>query len=134
MEFDAFAFLPAPPVQEEAILKMDEEGGHHHIAQQTESGDAGEQSEQQTEPAKELGNDRKKTERGRNMQEAGHSGHGRRKARAAEPARHSLRAMREEDDTQPEPDHGRWNVGSGGQQFSEHQSNIHLDGMMNRAV
>jgi hypothetical protein len=49
----------------------------------------------------------------------------------------------EEDDAQRQPKHGERNVGTGGEQFSEHKFNIHHcgytslyipDGMMKRAV
>ena len=93
MILEAFAALFTGPVHEESIAGVEHENRDDHVDHHAECGDAAEESENQSEPAKEFGGDGEECEHRRNalvFEEA----HGGAEAVAAPPAKHLLRSVR----------------------------------------
>src|SRR3989338_4309955 len=98
----SLALLLAVPVHEKAERRMPRRDGHHHVAQDSESGDARQQADDKSETAEELRCNHQKSKRRWNPL-AREEGHGALEAPAAEPARHLLGAVRENDNAEHHP-------------------------------
>ena len=87
------ALLLTRPVHEEAEMTVNHEDDHEHLDPDPEGGDAREESDNQPQPAKELGNDGEQGERRRDSQLVGEETHGSAEAETTEPAQELLAAV-----------------------------------------
>jgi hypothetical protein len=87
--------LIARPVHEETVFRMHHGDGHEHVADNSEGGDAAQESDDQAESAEELRADGEKGEGRWDSHLVSEEAHGAGKAVSAEPAQHLLCAVRE---------------------------------------
>src|ERR1700688_4378268 len=99
---DALALLCSRPVHKEAELMMNHGDGHHHIAEDTQCCNSGQESKNEAEAAKELRSNREKRERRRNVQDTGEKAHSPCEAVSAKPTQHLLGAMCKENQSEHE--------------------------------
>src|SRR5580658_108886 len=109
MIFDSLALLAARPVHEEAIRQVNHEDRPDHLDAYAESGNAGEQSDNQSQSAKEFSADDQKRH-GSGYSHVLKESHGAVKTVASEPAQHFLRPMREEQHTENHSQSGQAHV------------------------
>lgn len=123
MVFEAFSFLGTDPVHEESVRKMDQENRDHHIYRNTQRGYAAEQTHDQAQAAEELGKNCQDREDRRNPEVLSEDVHGSRPAVAAKPAQRLLGAVREEYNSQNDPEKRDRMIICGVNQFMEHICN-----------
>jgi hypothetical protein len=96
----SFAMFHSRPIHEESVMCVHERDGNCHVADQSESGNAGEEANQQTQAAKKFRANGEESERRGNVHPVGEETHGTVKTVPSEPAKHFLRAVRKEDDAE----------------------------------
>src|SRR5260370_19390889 len=92
---NAFALLGARPVYKKPEMAVDHRDGHHHVANDAESGDAAKESEEQADAAEELGADGPESEGRRAVYDLDEETHGAGESLATKPADIHLSAVRE---------------------------------------
>lgn len=120
MIFDSFALLCSGPVSEETELPVDHRDGYQHVADYSESGDAPQESKDQTEAAQKLGRDRQNGKYCRNSHLMHEEIHRSAESKAAEPAQHFLGAVGKEDKSQGQTAERKRDIVAGVNQFPEH--------------
>src|SRR6267154_2587782 len=103
---------------------MNHGDGHNHVGKDSKGCDASEQSEDKTKPAKEFRRNCQKRDWGGNVHNAGEEAHGAGEAVSAEPPKHLLGAVREEDDSDRHPENGCCSVVVGSNQFTNHRNSL----------
>src|ERR1700704_1446662 len=94
MVFESLALLIPRPVHEESVGHVNHEDGANHLYTNSQSGDASQQAEDETQPAKKFSADDKKRDRSGHTH-LGEESHCAVEAIAAKPAQHLLRAVSE---------------------------------------
>src|ERR1700692_3625791 len=98
--------------------------GHDHVGKDSKGCDASEQSEDKTQSAEEFRRNGQKCKWRRNVHDAGEEAHGAGEAVSAEPPKHLLGAVREEDDSYHQSKNGCCSVVVGGNQFTNHKNSL----------
>src|SRR5882762_956269 len=120
-----FSLLCSSPVHKEAELTMNQRDGHHHVAKDSKGRNTSEQSEDKTQSAEEFRSNGQKCEYGRNVQDSREEAHCAVEAVSAEPPKHLLSAVGEEDHSEHQSKNRRCSVVVGGNQFTNHGISLH---------
>src|SRR5437016_4393117 len=122
--FITFSLLCSRPVHPEAELTMNHRNGHDHVAKDSKGRNAGEQSKDKTQSAKEFRGDGQKCEYGRNVQHSREESHRAGEAISTEPSEHLLSAVGEEDHSEHQAKNSRCGIVIGGNQFTKHRNSL----------
>lgn len=99
----AFALLIAKPVHKEAVRAVDDQRGYDHDHANAQGGQPGEEAGHQTQRAQALGDYRQQAQRVGRVDGLGKVAYRAAIAKATKPTKQLLRAMRQDDQTQGQP-------------------------------
>src|SRR5690348_10915983 len=121
MVFESLSLLIATPIHKKTIGMVDQKDCGNHIAQNAESGNPSEETDDQAEPSKELCADREERNGRWKMHVMGKKSHCAMETVATEPAQHFLRAVSEEYQPRHHAKNRNSPIVGRRQQFAEHK-------------
>src|SRR5712692_8733532 len=119
-----FSLLCTSPVHPEAESTMNQRDGYYHVAKDPKGCNAGEQSEEKTQTAKEFRGNGQKCECGRDVQHSREETHRAGEAISTKPSQHLLGTVGEEDHSKHQSKNSRCNVVVSGNQLSKHRNSL----------